>query len=141
MKRILVFAEPSTSHVVPDALSRRVRSGGIDAFVVMLWLPRRAVRRTAPTRFWQRAHARLDELLHELDDPRILADGIVAGGHAGTAVSAWLRLLRPRTILVSCDGAPRRWIECVEATLDDHSRQAARRPSITWLVFSNERRP
>ena len=123
MKRILVLADPSTSNALLDVLSRHARADDVDAFLVMLWFPRRSLRRNAPPRFWRTAHARLDEALRDLDGARVRADGIVEGGHPGTAVASWLRSLRPRTVLMSCDGVPRRWVECMAAALDDHVPQ------------------
>ena len=134
MNRILVLADPSSSaRSVRDALSGHAEDEDVEAFVVMLWLPRRTLRRNAPRRFWRRANARLDEFLRVLDEARILADGIVTCGHPQAVVEAWLRSLRPRTILVSCDGVARRWIECVEDALDQHARREIRGPAVSWV--------
>jgi hypothetical protein len=122
MKRILVLADPSTSNALPDVLSRHARADDLDAFVVMLWFPRRSLRRSAPPHFWRTAHVCLDEVLRELDEARVRADGIVEGRHPGIAVASWLRSFRPRTVLVSCDGVPRQWLECIAAALDEHVR-------------------
>jgi len=136
MKRILVLAHPSTSNALPDVLSRHARADDLDdldAFVLMLWFPQRSLRRSAPPRFWRTAHVCLDEVLRELDEACVRADGIVEGGHPGIAAASWLRSLRPRTVLVSCDGVPRRWLECMAAALDEHVRRESSRPTVSWL--------
>jgi len=124
MNRILVIAEPSSrASAVRDALSERAHVDDVEAFVLMLWLPRRTIRRTAPRRYWRTANARMDEVLRELDAARIPADGLVTGEDPRGAVGGWVRSFRPRTILVAGGGMARRWMECVELVLAQHGRR------------------